>query len=144
MTDVTERGLDLFAEMMGEENAAGLRKAAAGEGVGADLARLAIDFAFGSVWARAGLTREQRSLVTIGVLIAQGQPRELKNHVRIGIANGLTTGEIEETLMQALPYVGFPAVASAATAIAEALHELGDDPHSNAAGERTRLATGET
>lgn len=139
MEPLTVRGLSLFAEIMGEERAAGLRRDMDSGHFASDIARLATDFAFGSVWARDGLDRKQRSLVTIGVLIAQCQPAELKNHIRIGLANGLTVGEIEEALIQTIPYVGFPAVVGATGAIIEVLREAGLDLTARTAEERGML-----
>jgi len=139
MSDVTERGLQLFAEIMGEDRAKLMREGMEGTGFGAALGKLATDYAFGSVWARDGLERKQRSLVVIGVLIAQRQLLELKNHIRIGLTNGLTVREIEEALIQTLPYVGFPAVASATTAIVEVLRECGLDTQTRTSEERGML-----
>lgn len=139
MSEVTERGLKLFAEIMGDERAEQMRHGIEGDGFGAAIGQLATDFAFGSVWARDGLERKQRSLVVIGVLIAQRQALELKNHIRIGLANGLTKQEIEEALIQTLPYVGFPAVASATSSIVEVLREQGLDTHTQTSEERGML-----
>lgn len=139
MTDITERGLQVFAEIMGNERAAQMREAIDSKGFGSALSKLATDFAFGSVWARDGLERKHRSLVVIGILIAQRQPAELKNHIRIGITNGLTPREIEEALIQTLPYVGFPAVASACSSIIEVLRELGIDTQTPTSEERGML-----
>jgi 4-carboxymuconolactone decarboxylase len=139
MTDVTERGLQVFAEIMGEERANQMRMGMQSTGFGSAIAKLATDFAFGSVWAREGLERKHRSLVVIGILIAQRQTAELKNHIRIGLTNGLTVTEIEEALIQTLPYVGFPAVASATSAIVEVLREVGIDTQTRTAEERGML-----
>lgn len=106
---------------------------------GGAVGKMACQFAFGSVWARDGLDRKYRSLVVLSVLIAQRQSSELKNHVRIGLNNGLTVREIEEALIQTLPYVGFPAVASAMTAIIEVLRELGVDTTTRTSEERGLL-----
>ena len=73
------------------------------------------------------MERKQRSLVVIGILIAQRQVAELKNHIRIGLRNGLTAREIEEALIQAVPYCGFPAASTAMGAIIEVLREHGVD-----------------
>jgi 4-carboxymuconolactone decarboxylase len=139
MTGTTERGLRVFAEIMGAEAAEGMAAAMASGAFGADIATLATDFAFGSVWGRAGLDRKQRSLVTIGILIAQRQTAELRNHIRIGLTNGLTARELEEVLIQAIPYAGFPAVASAMTAVLETLREMGVDTTSPTSEERGLL-----
>ena len=75
----------------------------------------------------------------ISTLIAQRQTSELRNHIRIAINNGLTPREIEEALIQTLPYIGFPAVASAMTAIIEVLRELGLDTATATSEERGLL-----
>jgi 4-carboxymuconolactone decarboxylase len=140
MNERIERGLQVFAELMGEDRAAAMRGAVEKPaGFGAPIARIATEFAFAEVWGRDGLERKQRSLVTIGILIASRQTLELKNHVRIAIANGLTARELEEVLVQSLPYVGFPAVASATTAMVETLREMGIDLQTRTSEERGLL-----
>jgi 4-carboxymuconolactone decarboxylase len=76
---------------------------------GSALANVAVDSVFASIWTREGLERKQRSLVTIGILIALRQTSELKNHIEVGIRNGLSVQEIEEAILQAAAYAGFPA-----------------------------------
>ena len=137
--DMTQRGLQVFAELMGDKAAEAMDQGLKSEHFGGAISELACNFAFASVWGRDGLERKQRSLVVLSVLIAQRQTLELKNHVRIGIRNGLTPREIEEALIQTLPYVGFPAVASAMTAIIEVLRELGLDTRTKTAEERGML-----
>ncbi|TAL04586.1 MAG: carboxymuconolactone decarboxylase [Rhodospirillaceae bacterium] len=139
MHNVTERGLALFGEIMGSERAVAMRATMMGDGLGSAMADLAVNFAFGSVWAREGLERKQRSLVTIGILIAQRQLAELKNHIRIGLTNGLTVREIEEALLQSVPYVGFPTATSALSAIIEVLRDEGLDAQSRTPEERGML-----
>jgi len=65
-----------------------------------------------------------RSLVTIGILIALRQTDELKNHLSLGLSNGLTVREIEEALLQAAAYPGFPAARVASNALSEVLDGL--------------------
>lgn len=125
--ELTRKGLAVFGELMGDDARAAMEQGLEGTGFANALAPLACQFAFASVWGRDGLERKQRSLVTIGALIALRQTDELKNHIRIALTNGLSPGEIEEALIQSLPYVGFPAVASATTAIIEVLRERGLD-----------------
>lgn len=139
MDEKSERGLEVIGGMMGEKFSEGLRAAATSGKFGSAIAQMAIEYAFADVWGRPGLEKKQRSLVVIGVLIAQRQTSELKNHIRIGVANGLTAQDIEEVLIQALPYVGFPCVASATTVVIETLRELGLDPDARTAEERGLL-----
>ena len=139
MDERSEYGLKVFGEIMGEDKAAGLRAAANGTGFASGIGRLAIGQAFADVWGRDGLERKQRSLVTLAILIATRQTLELKNHVRIAVRNGLTVRELEEVLFQAIPYLGFPAVASATTVMIETLRELGLDTESKTSEERGLL-----
>ena len=49
------------------------------------------------------------------------QPHEFAIHMGAGLKNGLTLKEIEEVLIQALPYVGYPAIATGLAAAAEVI-----------------------
>jgi 4-carboxymuconolactone decarboxylase len=135
----SERGLTVIAEMRGQQFSDTLREAATSEKFASAITRMALDFSFADSWGRDGLARRDRSLVVIGVLIAMRQPLELKNHVKIGVANGLTMREIEEVLVQATSYVGFPCIATATTAVIEALREIGMDPNVQTSEERGLL-----
>jgi 4-carboxymuconolactone decarboxylase len=134
-----DRGQAHMRKMMGEPFAQGMTSAAESGAFGADVARMAIEFCFGDVWGRPGLDLKYRSLTVIAVLIAQRQTAELKNHVRFGIGNGLTPKEIEEAIIQSLPYVGFAAVSSALQATIEVLREMGLDTQSMTAHESGML-----
>lgn len=134
-----KRGVAVISEMMGKEFGAALEAHATSGGFGSAIARMALDYAFADSWGREGLARRERSLVTLGILIALRQPSELRNHVKIGIANGLTESEIEEVLIHASSYVGFPSIATAGTAVVEALREIGKAPETKTAEERGLL-----
>jgi len=87
--------------------------AAAPPTFGAEIGELAKDNVFGNLWPRCGLSRRDRSLVTLGILIALRAENELRYHIPIAIRNGLTRREIEEVIYQATGYAGFPAASSA-------------------------------
>lgn len=125
MDSAKDAGRKIVREMMGEDFLKGMEDHAAAADFGSAAAELALKNVFGDIWARPGLDRRSRSLVTLGILVAQGQPEELKNHIRIGLANGLTPTEIEEVLMQGIPYSGFPAYSVASRAALEVLKEQG-------------------
>lgn len=140
MSERVERGLQIFSELLGPKAGAALRAAIDNpQEFGGPIARIAAEYAFADIWGRSGLERKQRSLVTLGILIATKQTNELKNHVRIAITNGLTARELEEVLIQSIPYVGFPAVAQATTVMLETLRELGIDVETRTAEERGLL-----
>ncbi|MCM2459399.1 4-carboxymuconolactone decarboxylase [Pseudomonas sp. CG7] len=127
MNDNWQAGHELMVKMMGPEFAKASEANAESGAFAADVARMAIEHAVGGVWARPGLALKYRRAVVIGALIAQHQPDELKNHLRFGLNNGLTVLEIQEIIIQTLPYVGFPAVSSALGATIEVLRERGLD-----------------
>ncbi|MFL6877657.1 carboxymuconolactone decarboxylase family protein [Pseudomonas marginalis] len=127
MNENWQAGHELMVGMMGPEFAKAIEAGATSGGFAADVARMAIEHAFGSVWSRPGLELKYRSAVVIGALIAQHQPAELKNHLRFGLNNGLTVLELQEIIIQTLPYVGFPAISSALTVAIEVLRERGLD-----------------
>jgi 4-carboxymuconolactone decarboxylase len=79
-------------------------------------------YAWGEVWNRPGLTRPQRSMITLAVLTALGRSEELALHVRGALRNGLTPGEISEVLLHTAVYAGVPA-ANSAFAIAKSTIE---------------------
>ncbi|WP_311794503.1 carboxymuconolactone decarboxylase family protein [Ferirhizobium litorale] len=116
-------GAAIYSELRGAENSRRLLELSQGADAHAAIASLALDFVYGKVWSRDGLDRKQRSLVTIGVLIALRQFSELENHMRIGLENGLSHREIEEAIVQAAPYAGFPAAWSAATSLSDLARE---------------------
>jgi 4-carboxymuconolactone decarboxylase len=134
-----EAGKKITREMMGEETAARLLASAASGTFGAAVAEYAIDQAFGEIWTRPGLDRKARSLVTMAVMIALRQPHEFAIHMNIALNNGLTLEEIEEALIQTLPYVGFPAVATALAAAETVIHERGLDKQPAYSGSRGLL-----
>lgn len=71
------------------------------------------DVLFRDLWLRPALAPRDRSLVTISSLAASGQVAQLTGHVTIGMNNGLTQGEISETLTHLAFYVGWPNIFSA-------------------------------
>ena len=139
MDQKSEYGLKVFGEIMGAEKAAALRASATSSGFASAISNLAIDYAFADVWGRPGMERKNRSLIVLAILIATRQVLELKNHVRIGVANGLGVRDFEELLIQCVPYLGFPAVASATTAVLETLRELGIETQTKTSEERGLL-----
>jgi len=70
-------------------------------------------YAWGEVWARPQLTRQQRSIATLASLVTGGHENELRMHVRAALRNGLTRTEIAEVIHHTAIYAGLPAANSA-------------------------------
>jgi 4-carboxymuconolactone decarboxylase len=82
-------------------------------------------YCFGQTWSRDKLPRKVRSMITLGILVAQGRPNELKVHVRGAIANGVTKEEIQEVLLHAMVYSGIPRGVEGFRSAAETLKDMG-------------------
>ncbi|MBN9217280.1 MAG: carboxymuconolactone decarboxylase family protein [Mesorhizobium sp.] len=70
---------------------------------------LVTEYCWDAVWNRPGLSRQQRSLLNLGMISALNRPHELKLHVRGALTNGLTKDEICEVFLQVSIYCGVPA-----------------------------------
>ena len=66
-------------------------------------------YAWGEIWSRPGLSRPERSIVTLTALAVLRQEEELAMHVRAALRNGLTPAQIREVLLQVAVYAGVPA-----------------------------------
>jgi len=78
-------------------------------------------YAWGELWNRPGLSRPERSMITVAILAALGRDEELAMHVRAGTRNGLTAADIREVLLQVAVYAGVPAANRAFAIAAEAM-----------------------
>lgn len=77
-------------------------------------AQLTDDVLFGDVWARPELSPRDRSLATVSALIAMNRPDQLRSHLARARDNGVTEGELIETITHLAFYAGWP---NAVTAI---------------------------
>lgn len=66
-------------------------------------------YAWGEIWARPGLPRHTRSLLTIGLMVALNRDEELEMHLRAARNNGVSAEEIREVLLHCAIYCGVPA-----------------------------------
>jgi 4-carboxymuconolactone decarboxylase len=80
---------------------------------------LITEAAWGSVWSRPGLTKRERSLITISLLAALGHHEEVALHVRSSANTGASAADISEALLHVAIYAGVPA-ANQAIKIAKA------------------------
>jgi 3-oxoadipate enol-lactonase / 4-carboxymuconolactone decarboxylase len=67
------------------------------------------NYAWGEIWTRPGLSKHQRSLITLSMLIALNRAAEFKMHVKAALNNGVTIEEIKEVIMHSALYCGLPA-----------------------------------
>lgn len=83
-------------------------------------------YAWGDIWSRPGLSRAERSLVTLAVLTALQHEGELAMHVKAALRNGVTAEQITEVLLQVSVYAGVPAGNRAFAVAQRALDEAAE------------------
>ena len=81
--------------------------------------------AWGMVWDRPGLTKRERSLITVALLAALGHDEELKLHLKATRNTGASTNDVKEVLLHTAVYAGVP-VANNAFKIAKELFKDND------------------
>ena len=114
MTNLRDEGLQVFRELLpGVLPDVPNDQVDFGGGFAPELMEIGVESVFGRLWARDGLSRRDRSLVTLGILIALRSTDELKAHFTIARNNGLTDDELAEVIYHASGYAGFPAAATA-------------------------------
>ena len=69
---------------------------------------------YGDVWERPGLSKRDRSLVTVAALVAMYRGDQLKGHLERALANGVTKDEIGEVITHLAFYSGWPTAMMAA------------------------------
>jgi 4-carboxymuconolactone decarboxylase len=77
------------------------------------LAQYTDEVLFGDVWKRPGLTRRDRSLVTVAALVAGYRTNEMPFHMKRALDNGVTRDELIETITHLAFYSGWPTANSA-------------------------------
>ncbi|WP_406297127.1 carboxymuconolactone decarboxylase family protein [Embleya sp. NBC_00888] len=102
-----ERGLAVLRQVAGTDRPAVLDSLA---DIAPDLARYTVEFGYGDIYSRPGLTLRQRQLANIAALAALGRAEpQLRFHLAGALNVGCTRREIVETLIHVCLYAGFPA-----------------------------------
>ena len=112
----TRRGMTVRREVLGDEHVD--RAVATTTSFTEPFQDLITRYAWGEIWSRPGLSRAERSLVTLAVLAALQHENELAMHVKAALRNGLRPEQIREVLLQVAVYAGVP-VANRAFAVAQ-------------------------
>jgi 4-carboxymuconolactone decarboxylase len=79
---------------------------------------------FGDVWERPGLSKRDRSLITVSALVALYRTEQMTSHMKRAIDNGITVDELVELITHLGFYSGWPC---AMNAIAVAKHLFDDN-----------------
>jgi 4-carboxymuconolactone decarboxylase len=104
--DRYERGMQIRREVLGDAHVD--RSIAATTDTDADFQRFITEVAWGTLWARDGLDRRTRTLITVAILAALGHD-EIDLHLRAARRTGASLDEIKEALLHVAVYAGVPA-----------------------------------
>jgi 4-carboxymuconolactone decarboxylase len=74
---------------------------------------------FGDVWERPGLSKRDRSLITVAALVALYRPEQLRAHLGRALQNGVTKDELSELMTHLAFYSGWPTAITAAAVAKE-------------------------
>ena len=77
------------------------------------LADVTANVLFGDVWERPGLSKRDRSLITVATLVALYRTDQLRGHIGRALDNGVTQDEICEVITHMAFYAGWPTAANA-------------------------------
>jgi len=123
--DRFEIGRQTRKDVLGETYVA--RSDAAKSDFNEDFLRFITEGAWGSVWSRPGLTRRERSMITIALLAALGHDEEVAMHVRASANTGASPEDIKEALLHVAAYAGVPAANRAFKIAKRSLDEMGGE-----------------
>ena len=68
---------------------------------------------YGDIWERPGLSKRDRSLITVAALVAMYRGDQLTGHIERALANGVTREEIGELITHLAFYAGWPTAMTA-------------------------------
>ncbi len=119
-----ERGMNIRRAVLGDAHVD--RAEANKTELDADFQRFITETAWGTIWAREGLDRKTRHLLTLALLAALGKENELAMHLRATKNTGVTLEEIQEIFLHVAIYAGVPA-ANAAFRVAKKVFEQGSE-----------------
>ncbi len=114
-TDITryERGLAKLAEVDGQAGQQVVSRLG-------DLGRYIVEFAFGDIYSRPDLSLREREIATVAILTALGgREPQLRVHMEAALHVGITWQELEEIILQTVPYAGFPTAINAMNVLAQ-------------------------
>ena len=120
-----DKGLQIRKEVLGEEYVdAALTKA---DDFNRDFQKLVTEYCWGGSWGRGVISKQQRSILNLGMLAALNRPHEFKIHFKGALTNGVSLSEIREILIQISIYCGVPAAIEAFRIAREVFKEQGID-----------------
>lgn len=125
-----EIGLKIRKEVLGAEYVE--RSLANADEFSRPFQEIVTEYCWGGSWGRGVLSKQQRSILNLGMLAALGRSEEFKLHFKGALTNGVSREELREVLIQIAVYCGIPAGVESFRLARQALAEVdgktgGDD-----------------
>jgi len=121
-TELFQKGVAMRRQVLGDAHVE--RSLAGVTDLTATLQKMVTEWAWGDIWQRPGLSKQERSMLNIGMLTALNRPHEMRAHVRGALRNGVSEEKIVEIILQTAIYCGFPAALDSMRTVADAISEF--------------------
>lgn len=96
-----------------------------GQGTDPEMMDILQKFIFGEVFQTGELTLKQREMITCITLATMQTLPQLKAHATAALNVGVTPGELREVMYLTAPFIGFPKMLNAVSAVNEVFQERG-------------------
>ena len=121
MDNKFQKGQEKFAEVFGEGNQAAIQSI---EEIAPGFGKHIVEFAFGDIFCRDGLSLKQRELILIASLTTLGGCESwLSTHIYAGLNVGLAPREIVETIAHCSLPAGLPRTLNALHVVKQVFQE---------------------
>lgn len=91
--------------------------------VAPEFAKLTQELLFGDIWERPPLSKRDKSLITVTVLVALNRIEQVEFHLKKAFENGLTKEELVAAITHIAFYAGWPTAASGLTHLKNVLDQ---------------------
>ncbi|OWU81952.1 4-carboxymuconolactone decarboxylase [Phaeobacter sp. 22II1-1F12B] len=106
MSEAFERGMKVRREVLGDAHVD--RAEAAKTDLDLPFQTLITEGAWGTVWASDGISRRERSMLTLALLAATGNFDEIPMHIRATARTGASKSDVLEAFQHVAIYAGVP------------------------------------
>ena len=106
MSERYDAGMAVRRAVLGDDHVD--RAEAAKTDFDAPFQALITEAAWGTVWASDGISRRERSMLTLALLAATGNFEEIPMHIRATVRTGASKRDVQEALQHVAIYAGVP------------------------------------
>ena len=119
--ELHDRGMEIRKEVLGSRYVDEARSHS--DDLTVEFQRFMTTYCWGEIWTDERLSRDQHSLIVLGITAALGKTREFEIHARGALRNGLTPDQLTAVVRQVAVYAGVPAAVSVLGSVRNAIDE---------------------